>query len=94
MLRVVIILMFLSGCSAKPINGCSFDLNHWEKVNSIPKIISSKYKADTDSWYENQGGDLFYCKEFIGNKVCGNEFEMHFKQANGSYQSDEIICMQ
>nr|KJZ03506.1 hypothetical protein TW77_23880 [Pseudoalteromonas rubra] len=94
MWRVIIILMLLSGCSAKPIDGCNFDLNHWEKTSSIPKVLSSNYKTDIDSWYKNQDGDLFYCKRFISNNVCGHEFEMHFKQANGSYQPDEVICMQ
>ncbi|WP_440053486.1 hypothetical protein ACSLBF_11230 [Pseudoalteromonas sp. T1lg65] len=93
MRSLVLIVVLLSGCATKP-NGCSFDLKAWEKPLVLPASLNTDFKADIKNWYKADNGDFFYCKSYIAEGICGAEFEIHFKQQNGTYKSDEIMCMQ
>jgi hypothetical protein len=93
MRSLVLIFVLVSGCATTP-NGCSFDLKAWEKPLELPASLNTNFKADIKNWYTADNGDLFYCKSYIAEGICGAEFEIHFKQQNGTYKSEEIMCMQ
>jgi hypothetical protein len=94
MWRIFLFSFTLIGCSVKPPQGCNFDLADWNKVNVIPTSLQSSNKANITHWYTNNVGDYFYCNNFVGINVCGQDFEIHYKNQDGSYSSDVIMCMQ
>lgn len=94
MLRLILLSLMLTACSSSQPSECSFDLIGWSKVQKLPDSIKSVNKNNIANWYVNEEGDYFYCKEFGSSNVCGQEFEIHYKNQTGGYSADDVICMQ
>ncbi|MFC4701590.1 hypothetical protein ACFO4O_15650 [Glaciecola siphonariae] len=92
LLQLIFLFVLLSGCKSAT-GPCETDLSQLMKVAELPENLESKYKDDTKGWYKYESGDFFYCKSLESESVCGNVFELSFLQKDGSYKTEEILCM-